>query len=122
MNPQELFEICMEKPGAYEDYPFGPDVTIIKVEKKIFAQIFKRNGKDFATLNCDAASGQFYRQLYPGIIVRGYHCPAVQQPYFNTFPLDGSVPDEVISEMVHHSYKRVVGKLPKYLKEKLNNK
>lgn len=111
----------MEKPGAYEDYPFGPDVTIIKVEKKIFAQIFRRNGQDFATLNCNASAGQFYRQLYPGIITRGYHCPTVQQPYFNTFPLDGSVPDEIICEMVHHSYERVVSRLPKYLREKLLN-
>lgn len=121
MTPQELFKLCMQKPGAYEDYPFGPDVTIIKVEKKIFAQIFKRNGKDLATLNCNAAEGQFYRQLYPGVIVRGYHCPAVQQPYFNTFPLDGSVPDEIIAEMVQHSYKRVVGRLPKHLRAKLNS-
>ena len=50
--------------------------------------------------------------------VRGYHCPAVQQPYFNTFPLD-SVPDELIFEMTDHSYTTVVGKLPKYKQRKL---
>ena len=27
-------------PGAYEDHPFGPESVIIKVEGRIFAQIF----------------------------------------------------------------------------------
>ena len=39
-TPQELIEYCLNKNGAYIDYPFGPDSEIIKVEKKIFAQFF----------------------------------------------------------------------------------
>ena len=38
--------------------------------------------------------------------------------YFNTFSLE-SVPDELIIEMTDHSYKTVVGKLPKYKQKKL---
>ena len=64
-------------------------------------------------------TGEFYRQLYPGVVVRGYHCPPVQQPYFNTFPLDGQVPDDMIAEMIEHSYQTVVGKLPKYIQRML---
>ena len=57
--------------------------------------------------------------MFPRVIVRGYHCPPVQQPYFNTLPLDGRVPDDLILEMIEHSYATVVGKLPKYVQEKL---
>lgn len=110
---------CLQKNGAYIDHPFGPDSTIIKVEKKIFAQFFVLKGQESATLKCDMMTGQFYRQLYPGIIVRGYHCPPVQQPYFNTFPLNGGIPDTIITEMIDHSYWTVVHKLPKYLQKKL---
>ena len=119
-TPQELIQYCLSKNGAYIDHPFGPDSEIIKVEKKIFAQFFQLKGVDTITLKCDAMTGQFYRQMFPNIVVRGYHCPPVQQPYFNTFPLDGSVPDEIIFEMIDHSYSVVVSKLPKYLQRKLN--
>ncbi|MGN0570173.1 MAG: MmcQ/YjbR family DNA-binding protein [Candidatus Fimenecus sp.] len=121
VTPNELIEYCLKKRGAYIDYPFGPDVTIIKVEKRIFAQFFQLKGIDTITLNCDMMTGQFYRQIFPEKVVRGYHCPPVQQPYFNTFSLDGSVPDEIIYEMIEHSYSTVVGKLPKYKQKLLND-
>lgn len=119
MKTGELLGLCLSKKGAYEDYPFGPSVTIIKVENKIFAQLFVLKGVPSATFNCDRMTGELYRRLYPGVVVRGYHCPPVQQPYFNTFPLE-EIPDEVIAEMLEHSYKTVVGKLPKYIQKKLN--
>lgn len=125
MTSQEIIDYCLCKKGAYLDYPFGPDSTIVKVGKsksrpgRIFAQVFQLRGKDTITLNCTAMAGEFYRQLFPGAVVRGYHCPPVQQPYFNTLSLDGIVPDEVIMEMIEHSYETVVGKLPKYIQKEL---
>ena len=121
MTHSELLKYCLSKNGAYIAHPFGPESDIIKVEGKIFAQLFVLKGKETVTLNCDRMTGDFYRQMFPGIIVRGYHCPAVQQPYFNTFPID-SVPDELIFEMADHSYTTVVGKLPKYKQTKLLSK
>ncbi len=121
MKYSKLLDYCLSKKGAYIDHPFGPESDIIKVEGKIFAQLFVLKGKETVTLNCERMTGDFYRQMFPGIIVRGYHCPAVQQPYFNTFPID-SVPDELIFEMADHSYTTVVGKLPKYKQTKLLSK
>ncbi len=118
MTPSDIIALCIKKTGAYLDYPFGADVTIIKVEKRIFAQVFSLHGIDSVTLNADAMTSQFYRSLYPGIITRGYHCPTVQQPYFNTFPIN-DVPDELIIEMIEHSYRTVTAKLPKYLQKRL---
>ena len=120
MTCSELLNYCLSKNGAYIDHPFGPESDIIKVEGKIFAQLFVLKGIETATLNCERMTGDFYRQLYPGVIVRGYHCPAVQQPYFNSFPI-GEIPDELIFEMADHSYVTVVGKLPKYKQKKLLN-
>lgn len=125
MTPQQVIAYALLKNGSYLDYPFGPDVTVVKVGKtaersgRIFAQVFRLKGQDAVTLNCDMMTGQFYRGLFPGIVVRGYHCPPVQQPYFNTFPLNGTIPDETISEMIDHSYLTVVGKLPKYIQSAL---
>ncbi len=125
MTPQEAIDLCLSKKGAYLDYPFGSDSVIVKVGKteerpgRIFAQVFPRQGMDWMTLNCDRETGELYRTLFPGIVTRGYHCPPVQQPYFNTFPLDGRVPDEMIREMAEHSYRTVVKKLTKRVREEL---
>ena len=121
VESEEWIRCCLQKSGAYIDHPFGPDSTVIKVEKRIFAQFFTLKGQEIMTLSCEIMTGQFYRSLYPGIIVRGYHCPSVQQPYFNTFPLDGTVSDDLIREMIGHSYAAVVKKLPKYLQKKLGS-
>ena len=118
MTYSELLNYCLSKKGAYIDHPFGPESDIIKVEGKIFAQLFVLKGIETATLNCERMTGDFYRQMFPGIIVRGYHCPPVQQPYFNTFPIE-SIPDRLIFEMADHSYSTVVGKLPKYKQREL---
>ena len=119
MTPEQGIAYCLQKSGAYIDHPFGPESTIIKVEKKIFAQFFILRGVESVTLNCEKMQGDFYRQLFPGVVVRGYHCPPVQQQYVNTLPLGGLVPDEVTREMIDHSYATVVGKLPKYIQKKL---
>ena len=118
MQYSELLNYCLSKNGAYVDHPFGPDSDIIKVEGKIFAQLFVLKGELTVTFNCDRMTGEFYRNLFPGVVVRGYHCPPVQQPYFNTLPVD-DVPDEMIFEMADHSYITVVSKLPKYKQKRL---
>ncbi len=118
MQYSELLNYCLSKNGAYVDHPFGPDSDIIKVEGKIFAQLFVLQGELTVTFNCDRMTGEFYRNLFPGVVVRGYHCPPVQQPYFNTLPVD-DVPDEMIFEMADHSYITVVSKLPKYKQKRL---
>lgn len=113
MTQNEIMEYCLSKPGAYVDYPFGPGSTIMKVKMRIFAQLFHLKGMPMATFNCDLMVGEFFRSVYPGVVTRGYHCPPVQQPYFNTVSLDGSVLDTILIEMINHSYERVVKKLPK---------
>jgi predicted DNA-binding protein (MmcQ/YjbR family) len=85
---------------------------------RIFAQPFIHRGAPKVTLNCDMMTGELYRSVYPGTVTRGYHCPPIQQSYFNTITLDGTVPDDVLIEMIDHAYSVVVGKLPnKYQRE-----
>ena len=104
MTTDEICKHCLAKPKAYEDHPFGDWPICFKVNGKIFAQIYA----DKITLKCTAFSGQAFRDAYPGIVVRGYHCPPVQQPYNNTVTLDGAVPDDVLLAMLAHSYQRAM--------------
>ena len=50
MQYSELLNYCLSKNGAYIDHPFGPESDIIKVEGKIFAQLFILKGTETATL------------------------------------------------------------------------
>ena len=43
---------------------------------------------------------------YPEKVVRGYHCPPVQQPYWNTVFLS-DFPDEELLNMIDHAYETV---------------
>ena len=125
MTHAELEAYCLRKPGAYIDFPFGPDSMIIKVKApsqekgRIFAQLFELRGERVATFNCERMMGEFWRDAYPGVVRRGWHCPPVQQPHFNTVSLDGTVPDEEIISMIDHAYKIVVEKYPKYIQKDL---
>lgn len=122
---KEIMEYCLKKKGAYLDFPFAPDYPVVKVKApsqekgRIFAQLFYLRGEPKVTLNCTPEYAEFYRSVYPGSVVRGWHCPPVQQPYFNTVSPDGSVPDEELLVMIDHSYNTVVGKLPRFAQREL---
>jgi predicted DNA-binding protein (MmcQ/YjbR family) len=119
MTQREILDVCLALPGAYLDYPFGPDSAVCKVKApsmekgRIFAIAFALRGEPLMSFNCDRPTGEFYRQVYPGGVTRGWHCPPVQQPYVNTVKLDGTVPDGELLRMIDHAYWTVRGKLPK---------
>ncbi len=125
MTHQEIMDYCLKKSGAYLDYPFNPVTPVIKVKApsqnkgRIFAQLFYLRGKPKVTLNCTPESAELYRAVYPGSVVRGWHCPPVQQPHFNTISLDAAVPNEEILRMIDHAYKVVVAKYPNYIQREL---
>lgn len=125
MTLDGIVDYCLLKPGAYLDYPFTPFMPVVKVKApsqtkgRIFAQPFLLRGEPKVTLNCTPASAAFYRATYPGTVTRGWHCPPVMQPHFNTVSLDGAVPDAEILRMIDHAYETVVAKYPKFLQREL---
>lgn len=50
-TPEKLIEYWLTKNRAYIDYPFGPDIIILKIRKRIFAQFFMLKGQDTVTLS-----------------------------------------------------------------------
>ena len=119
MTIDEITNYCLSKPGAYIDFPFGSVPACVKVAKRLFAQIYPNKDDCKITLNCDRMTGELYRNIYPDTVVRGYHCPPLQQPYFNTIYLDGTVSDDELKTMIDHSYSVVVKKLPKKIQGEL---
>lgn len=114
MMHEEIRAHCLSKPKAYEDHPFGDWPICYKVNGKIFAQLYE----DKITLKCTAFQGQMFRQAYPDIVVRGYHCPPVQQPYWNTIDL-ARFPHEELPHMIDLAYDAVIAGFSKKVQQEI---
>jgi len=126
MTHEQIIDYCLQKKGAFADFPFDSFFPVIKVKAplqekgRIFAQVFYLRGEPMVTLNCTPQTAEYYRNKYPHSVTRGYHCPPVQQPHFNTISLDGSVSDDEILKMIDYSYETVVAKFPKYVQKRFD--
>lgn len=118
---RDIEEYCLKHLGAYEARPFGEYPICYKVMGKLFAQFNPKEKFYMITLKCEQDKADFYRQLYPEIIVRGYHCPPVQQPYWNTIHLDAFSDMERLFQMIDEAYEAVIHKFSKKRKTKLRN-
>lgn len=112
MNVEEIKSYCKSKYKATEEFPFGDVPICYKLNGKIFAQLYPYDYDFKITLKCTMDAGQFYRQIYPNKVVRGYHCPPVQQPYWNTIYLK-DFPDNELLNMIDLAYNTVLSKLSK---------
>lgn len=114
----KIHDYCMKKACVYETRPFGEYPICYRVAGKIFAQLTPKEGRFMLTLKTDPIAATIYRSTYPGVVVRGYHCPPVQQPYWNTIDLNEF--DEVLLwQMIDEAYEEVIKKLPKKDRERL---
>ena len=73
----------------------------------------------WVSFKCEPNRGMDWRQQYPGTVRRGWHCPPVQQPYNNTLTMDGTVPDDVLRQMLFHSYDCALDSLSRAAREEL---
>ncbi len=118
MTPETIKTYCQMKHKACETYPFGDVPICYKLNGKIFAQLYPYEYDYKITLKCTAEAGEFYRMVYPGKVVRGYHCPPVQQPYWNTVYLD-DFPDEELLNMIDLAYDTVFQSFSKKVQKEI---
>lgn len=115
---REIHEHCMQLPCVYETRPFGEEPICYRIAGRIFAQLSTKEDWYKMTLKTDPEAALLYRSAYPGVVVRGYHCPAVQQPYWNTIDLKGFEKDKLY-HMIDEAYFEVVKKLSKKEQKRL---
>ncbi|MEU6646911.1 MmcQ/YjbR family DNA-binding protein [Saccharomonospora sp. NPDC046836] len=116
MTPAELKKLCLSFPGAREEFPFGEDNSVFKVAGKMFALTPLKSQPLRISLKCDPDLAAQLR-LNHAAITPGYH---LNKRHWNTVVIDGSLPAELVREMVEDSYDLVVAGLPRREQEKLN--
>ncbi|GGG71517.1 hypothetical protein GCM10010918_28830 [Paenibacillus radicis (ex Gao et al. 2016)] len=104
-------EYCDNKPGAVQDYPFGPQPLVMKVGGKMFAFF----SADSITLKCDPVIAENLREQYAAV-KPGYH---MNKKHWNTVMLDGSLTEEELQSMIDHSYDLVAAALSKAVRQAL---
>jgi len=109
MDQHELKAQCLALPGAVEDFPFGDEVSVFKVGGKMFA-LCALDGKPLQlSVKCEPELAAQLRATYPAI-TPGYH---LNKRHWNTITLDGSLPDQMVNDLLADSYDLVVASLPK---------
>ena len=109
MELESLRAYLLKKKGASENFPFGPEVMVFKVEGKMFALVFLEDSLLSMNLKCDPDLAMHLREFYKAV-QPGYH---MNKKHWNTIYLDGSVPDDEILAMINDSYDLVVKGLKK---------
>jgi predicted DNA-binding protein (MmcQ/YjbR family) len=109
VDKDELKTRCLALPGASEEFPFGDEVSVFKVGGKMFALSILDAEPLQVSVKCDPELAVQLRSAYPAI-APGYH---LNKRHWNTITLDGSLPDEMVTDLLGDSYDLVVASLPK---------
>jgi len=115
MELEPLRAYLLGKPGAREDFPFGPEHAVYKVGEKMFALVSLEEDPLRMNLKCDPDHALSLREYYPAV-TPGYH---MNKRHWNTVTLDGTIPRVELLSMVDDSYTLVVGSLKKGEREAL---
>lgn len=109
MTPQELRTFCLSFNDAVEEFPFSPEISVFKVEGKMFALSALDGEPLTVNLKCDPEIAVQLREAHPEI-VPGWH---MNKRHWNTVTVDAKLPDQQVRELIEDSYDLVVAGLPK---------
>ncbi|GGU40949.1 MmcQ/YjbR family DNA-binding protein [Streptomyces lavendofoliae] len=115
MTPGELRAFCLTFNGAVEDFPFGPETSVFKVEGKMFALSALDARPLTVNLKCDPEIALRLRAEHPAV-VPGWH---MNKRHWNTVSVAG-LPARLVRELVEDSYDLVVAGLPKATRLRLD--
>lgn len=120
MDGPALRSFCLSLPGAFEDFPFGPDASVFKVRAgasaaRMFALSDLAGEPLSVSLKCEPVLAQQLRAAHPEI-TGAYH---MNKTHWNGVRLDGTLADEMVRDMIEDSYDLVVAGMPRPDREAL---
>ena len=107
MDIETLRDYCLSKPGVTEGMPFGEGTLVFKVMDKLFA-LTGIDPFEFVNLKCDPERAVELRESHGDFIKPGYH---MSKKHWNS--VYNGAGDQLIFELVDHSYDLIVSKLSK---------
>lgn len=114
MNIEEFYAYCLQKKGVSEQFPFDEHTLVFKVGSKIFALT---DITDFKSINlkCKPERAIELREQYTAV-QSGYH---MNKKHWNTILLFSDLDDQLLKELIDHSYNLVFNSLPKKTRDEI---
>ena len=100
VTPDELREWCLAMPGAIEDFPFAPGVSVFKVAGKMFALARLAADPLKVSVKCDPVLAESLRDSYASI-APGYH---LNKRHWLTVTVNEDAGDDMVRDLVQDSY------------------
>lgn len=132
----ELRAACAGLPGTIETFPFDATTLVFKVGASVarptgpkaaahgdgtyrmYALTSLEGDPVHLSLKCDPARTETLRAKFPAIRP-GYH---LDKRHWNTLVLDGSVPDDLVLDLLRHSYELVCRNLPRSVRDAVGSR
>jgi len=118
MDIEALQRYCLSKPGVEATQPSGPDTLGYKVLAKAFALTGLDDVELRVNLKCDPERALELRDEYPGQILPGWH---MNKQHWNTVLFESGLPEDLLRELIDHSYELVYGSLPQGIRKAFEN-
>lgn len=103
---------------TYQDAPFhDPNWQLVRVKqsRKAFLWTYEKDGRIHLNLKTTPDKRDFYRSVYPSVIP-GWH---QNKEHWNTVILDGSIPKDIVKQMIEESYQVVTDSPTKRIYEEV---
>jgi predicted DNA-binding protein (MmcQ/YjbR family) len=114
MNIEEFYAYCLQKKGVSEHFPFDEQTLVFKVGTKIFALTDVTSFRSI-NLKCNPEKAIELREEYAAV-QPGYH---MNKKHWNTIILFSDLDDQLIKELIDHSYNLVLNSLPKKMRDEI---
>ena len=120
MDAGELRRLCLSLPGAFEDFPFGPESSVFKVRAaggraKMFALTDLAGKPLMISLKCEPELALQLRAAHPQI-TGAWH---MNKTHWNQVEVANGLPQDMLRDLVEDSYDLVVASLPRKDRESL---
>jgi predicted DNA-binding protein (MmcQ/YjbR family) len=114
MNIEEFYTYCLQKKGVTEHFPFDQQTLAFKAGGKIFAltDVISFNS---INLKCNPEKAIELRERFLAI-QPGFH---MNKKHWNTVILNEDVDDQLLKELIDHSYFLVFQSLPKKIRDEV---
>lgn len=117
MNYPWMDDYFLAKPGTEKDFKPKWDATRYMLRGKMYGMVGgDKYGKSIVTLKLEPEFGEFLRGQYEDI-VPGYY---MNKEHWNSLYLEGSVPDDVLRDMIDRSYRLILAALPKKTQKEIS--
>lgn len=117
MNIEEVREYCLTFKNSTECFPFDDVNLVFKVENKMFLLLPLDAEEPYVAVKCGVDYVEELRDRYSAV-EPAFH---FNKRYWNSIYLERDMDDDEIRRWIAHSYREVIAKLPKRIRERYSD-